>query len=269
MRYAAIVEYQGTAYVGWQRQPNGPTVQGHLDAALSEVANTTTESICAGRTDTGVHALGQVVHFDTLAERSLRGWQLGLNSLLPTDISVGGLQATRSEFHARFSAEWRSYQYWILNKPLRSALYAQRAFHVHQALNEDRMHAAAKPLIGTHDFSSFRAAGCQASSPVRRVMQLSVRRIHDWLVIDVRANAFLQHMVRNITGLLVKVGSGDLPIEAAAEILAACDRTQAPFAAPAHGLYFCAVGYPAEFGIELPTISTTAIPDVQSAPAKV
>lgn len=268
MRYAAIVEYQGTAYMGWQRQPKGPTIQGKLDAALSEIANTAVESVCAGRTDSGVHALGQIVHFDTLAERSTRGWQLGLNSLLPGDISVGGVQVANPAFHARFSAQWRRYQYWILNRPLRSALFGQRAFHVYPTLNEGLMQDASKLLVGKHDFSAFRAAGCQASSPLRQVSQLTVRRLQDWLVIDITANAFLQHMVRNLTGLLVKVGHGDLPVAAAAEILAARDRTQAPFAAPAHGLYFCAVGYPAELGIELPMISTTAIPNVDRACAK-
>ena len=249
MRIALGIEYDGTSYNGWQRQKTGLGVQQRLEEALSLVANEEIEVTCAGRTDTGVHASGQVVHFDTSAERSDRGWLLGANSNLPPDISVTWVKPVDDDFHARFSAVSRSYQYLILNRLQRSALHRDRAWWVHQPLDEQRMHAAAQALLGEHDFSAFRAAGCQASSAMRDVTKISVTRSGNWVTLDVTANAFLMHMVRNITGTLAVIGRGEAPVEWLAEVLESRDRTAAGVAAPPHGLTLVDVAYPASFGI--------------------
>ncbi len=235
--------------MGWQRQRHGATVQGELEAALTEIAAHPIEVHCAGRTDTGVHALGQVVHFDTTAERSEYGWLRGANSLLPPDISVRAVLPVANQFHARFAAEARRYQYWIINSATRSALLRDRAYQVSQPLDARDMHGAAQLLLGEHDFSSFRAAGCQAKTAVRSIVAIGVRARKDWLCLDITANAFLQHMVRNIAGTLVAVGRGELGRDEVTRILAARDRTAAPFAAPAHGLYFCQALYPERVGV--------------------
>ena len=180
MRIALGIEYDGTSYNGWQRQKNGIGVQQRLEEALSAVADEPIEVQCAGRTDTGVHASGQVVHFDTVAERSDRGWLLGTNTNLPPDISVGWVARVSEDFHARYSATARSYRYQILNRLQRSALHRHRAWWVYQPLDEQRMHVAAQLLVGEHDFSAFRAAGCQAKSAMREVLQVSVTRCGDW-----------------------------------------------------------------------------------------
>jgi tRNA pseudouridine38-40 synthase len=249
MRIALGIEYDGTSYNGWQRQKNGIGIQQRLEEALSVVADESIEVHCAGRTDTGVHASGQVVHFDTQAERSGRGWLLGANTNLPPDISVGWAVRVSDEFHARFSATARSYRYRILNRLQRSALHRHRAWWVHQPLDEKRMHEAAQGLIGEHDFSAFRAAGCQAKSATREVTQVSVTRRGDWLTLEISANAFLMHMVRNITGTLAAIGLGEQPVGWAAEVLESRDRTAAGVTAPAHGLKLVSVEYPDEFGI--------------------
>ena len=206
MRIAIGIEYDGTAYNGWQRQRTGLGVQECLEKAISAVADQAVEVTCAGRTDTGVHASGQVGHFDTAADRSDRGWLLGANTNLPDDVNVTWVMRVPDEFHARFSATSRSYRYVILNRLVRSALYRRRAWWVHQDLDHERMNAAAQLLVGEHDFSSFRAAGCQASSATREINSISVSREDDWVILDVTANAFLQHMVRNIMGSLVAIG---------------------------------------------------------------
>jgi tRNA pseudouridine38-40 synthase len=249
MRIALGIEYDGTSYNGWQRQKTGLGVQQRLEEALSLVANEQVEVTCAGRTDTGVHASGQVVHFDTSAERSERGWLLGANSNLPPDISVTWVKTVGDDFHARFSAVSRSYQYLILNRLQRSALHRERAWWVHQPLDEQRMHAAAQALLGEHDFSAFRAAGCQASSAVRDLTKITVTRSGRWVTLDVTANAFLMHMVRNITGTLAVIGRGEASVEWLAEVLESRDRTAAGVAAPPHGLTLVDVAYPASFGI--------------------
>ena len=249
MRIALGIEYDGTSYNGWQRQKNGIGIQQRLEEALSVVADESIEVHCAGRTDTGVHASGQVVHFDTQAERSERGWLLGANTNLPPDISVGWVVGVSDEFHARFSATARSYRYRILNRLQRSALHRYRAWWVHQPLDEKRMHEAAQRLIGEHDFSAFRAAGCQAKSATREVTQVSVTRSGDWLTLEISANAFLMHMVRNITGTLAAIGMGEQPVGWAADVLESRDRTVAGVTAPAHGLTLVSVEYPDEFGI--------------------
>jgi tRNA pseudouridine38-40 synthase len=252
MRIAIGIEYDGTAYNGWQRQRTGIGVQERLEQALAEIANEPVEVTCAGRTDTGVHASGQVAHLDTTAERSDRGWLLGANTNLPDDICVTWVRTVDDEFHARFSATARRYRYRILNRLVRSALYRRRAWWVHQDLDHRRMHDAAQSLLGEHDFSAFRAAGCQASSAVRKVTDVRVVRDGGWVVLDITANAFLQHMVRNIIGTLVAIGSGDEDVTWLERVLAGRDRTRAGMAAPPHGLTLVRVYYPDAFGIPEP-----------------
>ena len=215
-----------------------------MEDALSEVANEPIETICAGRTDTGVHAIAQVVHFDTSAERSERGWVFGANSNLPDDVSARWAKPVDHEFHARYSAMSRSYQYLILNRLVRSALNRDRAWWVTQTLDANKMQQAADHLLGEHDFSAFRAAGCQASTPVREIREFNVTRNEDWISIDVTANAFLQRMVRNIAGLLVKIGQGDEEPAWAREVLDSRDRAKGGMTAPAHGLTLTRVDYP-------------------------
>ena len=247
MRMALGIEYDGTAYNGWQRQRTGVGVQECLEAALTQVANATIEVTCAGRTDAGVHASGQVVHFDTASERTPRGWLLGANSNLPDDINVTWAMTVDDQFHARFSAISRTYRYLILNRLQRSALYRDRAWWVHQELDAERMHHAAQVLVGRHDFSAFRAAGCQASTATRDIIAIAVTRKDDWIGLEVTANAFLQHMVRNIMGTLVAIGSGDQEERWLLALLASGDRKQGGIAAPPHGLTLVSVAYPDEY----------------------
>jgi len=224
-------------------------VQERVERVLSKVADENIEIICAGRTDTGVHASGQVIHFDTSSERSSRGWLLGANSDLPEDINVTWAQAVSDDFHARFSATSRSYQYLILNRFERSALHRNRAWWVYDPLQIGRMQEAAEALVGEHDFSGYRAAACQASTAVRNISHLSLTQRGPWISLEVTANAFLQHMVRNITGTLVMIGRGDESPEWAAEILESRDRKKGGIAAPPHGLTLVSVGYPDEFDL--------------------
>jgi tRNA pseudouridine38-40 synthase len=249
MRVALGIEYDGTSYNGWQRQKAGLGVQQRVEEALSVVANQPVEVICAGRTDTGVHASGQVVHFDTDSERSERGWLLGANTNLPDDVNVSWVAPVPDDFHARFSATSRRYRYLILNRLQRSALHRDRAWWVYEPLDAERMHEAAQRLLGEHDFSAFRAAGCQANTAVRTIMNISVGRDGDWITLDVTANAFLQHMVRNIMGTVATVGLGEQSIEWMSEVLDSRDRKTGGIAAPAHGLTLVGVEYPEEFGI--------------------
>jgi tRNA pseudouridine38-40 synthase len=249
MRIALGIEYDGTAYNGWQRQKNAIGVQTLVEEALTQVANEPIETFCAGRTDTGVHATAQVVHFDCSAERSENGWLLGVNTNLPDDINATWAASVDDEFHARFCARSRSYRYLILNRRMRSALNRNRAWWIYESLDEQAMQQAAGYLLGKHDFSAFRAAGCQASTPVREIITLQVSRTGDWLAVTVTANAFLQHMVRNITGLLVAIGKGDEEPAWAKAVLESRDRTQGGAAAPAHGLTLIDVEYPQQFNI--------------------
>ncbi|MEJ2297589.1 MAG: tRNA pseudouridine(38-40) synthase TruA [Woeseiaceae bacterium] len=249
MRIALGIEYDGTSYNGWQRQKNGIGVQQRLEEALARVANESVDVVCAGRTDTGVHAAGQVVHFDTTAERSQRGWLLGVNTNLPPDISVSWARPVEDTFHARFSATGRRYRYVILNRLQRSALHRHRAWWVHQPLDAALMHQAAQLLLGEHDFSAFRAAGCQARSAVRELTAIRVTRRDEWIHIDVAANAFLMHMVRNIKWTLAAIGEGEQPVTWIRYVLAGGDRTAGGVTAPPHGLTLVAADYPPEFGI--------------------
>jgi tRNA pseudouridine38-40 synthase len=257
MRIALGIEYDGTAYNGWQRQKTGLGVQQRLEEALCRVADHKVEVACAGRTDTGVHATGQVVHFDTPNTRDDRGWLLGANSNLPDDICVTWARHVDDAFHARFTATGRNYRYRILNRLERSALHRHRAWWVYQPLDVERMHEAAQHLVGECDFSAFRAAGCRANTANRNVTKLSVVRDGDWITLEVSANAFLQHMVRNITGSLATVGEGEKPSKWIAEVLESRDRKKAGIAAPPHGLTLVSVDYPKSSGIPLPPTSCT------------
>ncbi len=243
------VEYDGTHYNGWQYQPHAPSIQERLNAAICAVADHEISCIGSGRTDTGVHARGQVVHFDTRAKRSARGWLMGINSNLPGDINALWIKELDDQFHARYSAIKRSYRYTILNRPVRSSLARHRAWWVYQALDVDSMVTGAACLVGLHDFSSFRASGCQAHSPVRHVMAIEVKRRNDWITIDIEANAFLHHMVRNLAGTLVDIGRGEQPVEWMSALLEARDRKLAGITAPAAGLVLTRIQYPAHFGL--------------------
>jgi len=248
-RVAVGLEYDGTAYAGWQTQRAVKSVQSQLEPALSVVAAESISVVCAGRTDAGVHARGQVAHFDTSVHRTARAWALGANSNLPSDISVAWVRPVPMHFHARYSAEARTYRYFILNQLIRSALAARRAAFIHRPLEHTRMHEAGQLLVGTHDFSAFRSSDCQARSPIRRLERLTVERDGPWIILEVTANAFLHHMMRNIAGLLMAIGRGEAEPVWAAEILAGRDRTKAAATAPAEGLYFWSVRYPAAFGL--------------------
>jgi tRNA pseudouridine38-40 synthase len=219
------------------------------EAALARIAAAPVALVCAGRTDAGVHASGQVAHFDTEASRPARSWVLGANRELPPDVSLGWAQPVPAHFHARYSAEARSYRYLILNRTARSALHRSRAAFIHRPLEVARMAQACPALHGEHDFSAFRAAECQARTPVRRIEQLSVQRHGPWVVIEVTANAFLHHMVRNIAGLLIAIGKGDAEPSWAAQVLAGRDRTRSAATAPAAGLCLTGVRYPGAFGL--------------------
>jgi len=249
LRIAIGIEYDGTAYNGWQRQRSGHGVQAVIEKAVATVADHELEVHAAGRTDTGVHASGQVAHFDTRSTRTERGWLLGINSNLPGDVSVGWVRPVDDGFHARFSATERHYRYVILNRLVRSALLRDRVWWLHPPLDTERMQAAGERLLGEHDFSTFRAAGCQARTAVRHLRAVDVRRDGEFVTIDVRADAFLQRMVRNIVGTLAAVGSGEREVGWVADLLAARDRTLAGVAAPAQGLTLVGVSYPPHFGI--------------------
>lgn len=249
LRVALGIEYDGTAYHGWQRQKNATGIQSIVERAISAVANEAIETICAGRTDAGVHATAQVVHFDCHAVRPTRNWLLGVNANLPEDINVTWAAAVDENFHARYSATVRTYRYRILNRCVRSALTRQRAWWVNEALDESAMQQAAEHLLGEHDFSAFRAAACRASTPFRELFSLQVKRSGDCVTITVAGNAFLQHMVRNITGVLVTVGKGDTMPCWARFVLESRDRTKAGIAAPSHGLTLIGVKYPGCFNI--------------------
>lgn len=249
-RVALILEYDGSAYHGWQLQKSGvPSVEAALTKAVSKVANETVDLVCAGRTDAGVHGSYQVVHFDTGAVRELRSWVMGINTALPPGIAVHWAGNAPEPFHARFSAVYRRYRYVIFNGPVRPALLAPQVSWTFRALNERLMQEAAHQLEGEHDFSAFRAAGCQSRSPWRFVEFVRVQRRGDYVVMDVQANAFLHHMVRNFAGALMAVGQGKYPVSWVGDVLAGQDRRLAGVTAPPGGLYLVDVGYPDEFGI--------------------
>lgn len=252
MRIALGVEYDGTRYHGFQRQLSGvPTIQEALEVALMRVAGGQTVSLrCAGRTDTSVHASGQVVHFDSSVERSLFTWVMGANANLPSDISVTWACMVPDHFDARFSAVARRYRYVIYNDPVRPAHLSTALTWNHRPLDMARMQEAARYLVGTHDFSAFRANQCQAKSPIKTVHHLELQRQGQLIVLDIRASAFLHHMVRNIAGVLMAIGAGERPIQWAQEVLASRQRKMGGVTAHPYGLYLVHVEYPPEF--ELP-----------------
>ncbi|HZH43943.1 MAG TPA: tRNA pseudouridine(38-40) synthase TruA [Lysobacter sp.] len=251
-RYALGIEYDGSGYSGWQRltahgSRDDHSVQGAVEAALSFVAGHPVEVVCAGRTDAGVHAECQVIHFDSPAERSARGWVLGATTRLPPDICVRWCVPVAADFHARFSARARRYRYRILNRPIRPALGRQYLTWERRPLDADAMHRAAQALLGEHDFSAFRTVHCQAPHARRELQAIRVRREGEVVEIEVQANAFLHHMVRNIVGSLLPIGRGERPEAWMGELLAGRDRTAAGPTAPPTGLVFLGPRYPRDW----------------------
>jgi tRNA pseudouridine38-40 synthase len=255
MRIAAILEYDGANFYGWQLQNDDRTVQGAVEAALSKVADHAVHVTVAGRTDTGVHACGQVIHFDTNARRSDYEWLRGANSNLPADVAVLWVGEVEASFHARFTATGRCYRYIILNRPVRPTFLARRVSWDYRPLNVAAMQQAARDLVGKHDFTSFRAAQCQAKNAVRELQRLDVARQGEFVVIEAEANGFLHHMVRNIAGVLSSVGAGEQPPAWVREVLLARDRSVGGVTAAPDGLYLMRVQYPSQYG--LPQLSGT------------
>lgn len=253
MRIALGIEYCGTHFQGWQRLRDGRNVQSCVEMALSRVADHEVTTACAGRTDSGVHACYQVVHFDTEAERDMHGWVLGCNTHLPWDISVLWAQAVEDRFHARFSAIGRTYRYCILNRTARPGLLHGLVTWECRPLDVARMQAATEPLIGEHDFSGYRALSCQSKSPVRHVRRLTVSRQDECIVMAIEANAFVHHMVRNIAGVLMTIGKGNADVTWSAKVLAGRDRTAGGVTAPPDGLYLAGIDYPAWAGLPPPS----------------
>ena len=243
------VEYDGIAYNGWQKQDMGIGIQTIIESAISKIADCEINVVCAGRTDTGVHALGQVIHFDVSVDRSIYSWHTGVNSLLPPDININWVKMVSDEFHARFSAIQRTYQYQINNRKVRSSLTRNRYWWVHQNLDETIMQNGADILIGKHNFAAFQASSCQASTSEREVFALDVKRDSDFIGVTITANAFLQKMVRNIIGSLVELGQKEKDIDWLKEVLESQDRRNGGITAPAHGLTLVGVKYLNEFNI--------------------
>ena len=256
-RYALTLAYDGSRFFGWQKQAEGvATVQAALEHALSQIAGEPVSVIAAGRTDTGVHATAQVVHFDSRADRPLSAWVRGVNAHLPQGIAVHKAQIADSAFHARFDASGRHYRYLLESAPVRSPLLYGRAGWTHYALNDDAMRQAAQLLVGEHDFSSFRAAQCQAKSPVKTMYAVHLQRTGSLLKLDLHANAFLHHMVRNIMGALVYVGCGRMSVAQFGELIETRSRLHAPPTFMPDGLYLTGVDYPERWHIE-----PAALPD--------
>lgn len=242
-KIALILQYDGSAFHGWQKQDCQRTVQQVLELALAKVANHDIHTFVAGRTDAGVHATAQVVHFETTTQRDLKAWVLGTNSYLPADIRVRSAKIASPEFHARFSALARRYCYRISNDPIKPALFRQYVAWEYRKLDATKMHTAAQYLLGEQDFASFRGAHCQSQSTFRRVDWVNVSSSGSEITIEIQANAFLQHMVRNIAGVLMAIGFGEKPIDWIKEVLAARDRRAAARTAPPNGLYLVEVIY--------------------------
>lgn len=249
IKIALGVEYDGSNYYGWQRQQAVPSIQEQLECALSKVADENIITFCAGRTDAGVHAFGQVVHFETNALRHMNAWIMGANTHLPTSIVVKWAKIVSDDFHARFSAIARSYLYLIYNNQIRPAIFKSGLLHYYQPLNVALMCQSAQYLVGEHDFSSFRAAQCQSNSPWRNITHITVRRIGEYIIVEIKANAFVYHMVRNIVGCLLEIGVGNKPKEWMNELLLLKDRTKAAATAKPSGLYLSTVDYPERFNL--------------------
>ena len=258
-RIALGIEYDGSRFLGWQTQPGGGTVQDALQAALSGIADEPVSVTCAGRTDRGVHGRGQVVHFDTTAKRPDSAWVRGVNAMLPEAVAVLWSRRVAPDFHARYSALSRSYRYLLLNRPVRPALAARHAGWYHAPLALEPMREAAALLLGEHDFSAFRAADCQAKSPVRTLHELGIERRGESIEFSLRANAWLQHMVRNIVGTLVYVGSGKHPPQWAKQLLQSRDRSLAAPTFGPEGLYLEAVEYAAYWNVPASAAQRTKV----------
>lgn len=243
MRLALGIEYDGASFAGWQSQVHRNTVQDVLERALSAVADRPVATICAGRTDAGVHAMMQVVHFDVDVARPDSAWVRGTNAKLPPSVAVGWARPVADDFHARYSALGRRYRYVLLNHPVRPALLHGKVGWHHLSLDIDAMRAAAAMLVGEHDFSAFRSSECQAKSPIRTLWQLDVDRQDDLIVFDFKANAFLHHMVRNLVGALIYVGNGRMTPDAVGAVLAGRDRSKGAPTFAAAGLYFVGADY--------------------------
>ncbi len=244
------IEYNGSDFNGYQIQAAGTrTVQQELEKAISKVANEAVRLTCAGRTDTGVHATGQVVNFDTTASRELKAWVLGGNVNLPRDVSIHWVRQVSDDFSARFSAVSRSYRYILFNRKVRPAIFQHNVAWSAEHLDADAMHAAAQSLLGEHDFSAFRASKCQANHPIRKMQSIRVKREADYVILDLQANAFLHHMVRNIMGSLMVIGRGEQPVSWLQELLLGQDRKKAGMTASPAGLYLVNVEYPTQYGL--------------------
>jgi len=249
MRIALCIEYNGANYSGWQRQQGTLCVQECVEDALEKISLTPIQVTCAGRTDAGVHATYQIIHFDTDVSRPIKAWTRGMNTHLPHDVAVKWAAFVDDEFHARFSATSRRYRYIIYNDPLRPAILNGGLTHVYYPLNADLMNKAAQYLAGQHDFSSFRAANCQAKTAIRTIEKIQVFRLGKHIIMDVKANAFLHHMVRNIIGSLIVVGRELEPVSWLNQVLQLRDRTKAAMTAKPNGLYLIEVDYPAQFDL--------------------
>ncbi len=257
------IEYDGSHFSGWQCQTGKRTIQAELEKALSKVANHSVSVICAGRTDAGVHALEQVAHFDTTANRDSYSWLMGGNTQLPDDIRILWVKEAIDDFHARYSAIARFYRYLIINRKMKSALQPRQLSWCYEPLNAEKMHQAAQYLVGEHDFSSFRAQGCQSKSPCRMMHFIDVYRQGGQVIMDICANAFLHHMVRNIAGTLMAIGAGKKPVDWTAQLLEINDRDQAGVTAKPFGLYLGAVFYPEKYGIVKHPVFTKLPADVR------
>ncbi len=249
MRICLIIEYDGTHFHGWQSQPSKNTVQDYLNSALAKIANHAVSSVAAGRTDAGVHALSQVVHFDTQTERPMSAWVRGVNAHLPASIRVQTAQLVNADFHARFDAFQRSYQYLLVNSAVAPAILASKAGWYHLPLDIMAMQEAMHFLVGQHDFSAFRASGCQAKSPVKTMHKSTVKQYGDCYLFEFTANAFLHHQVRNMIGALIYVGNGKQPPQHIKHLLMQQDRTISPPTFSPAGLYLTGVGYDAKWGL--------------------
>ncbi|MBX2824256.1 MAG: tRNA pseudouridine(38-40) synthase TruA [Gammaproteobacteria bacterium] len=249
MRYAIAIEYNGSAFCGWQRQKHSGSVQEVVEAALSKVADHPVTLVCAGRTDTGVHALAQIAHFDTLATRPDRAWTFGVNTHLPASVSVHWVKRMPDDFHARFAATERSYRYSILNRNTRPGYLREYLAWVSGELDAESMHLAAQTLVGTHDFSAFRSADCQAPHANRTMHCVQVEQAGELVHIHVRGNAFLHNMIRIMAGSLIRVGLDEKPSYWIKELLDGKDRTRAGMTAPPQGLCFMQAHYPEAWGV--------------------
>lgn len=249
MRYACGIEYDGHGFLGFQTQIQEPTIQNCLEKAIARVANHSVRLVCSGRTDTGVSATAQVIHFDTTVDRTEYQWIMGINTNLPKGISILWIKEVSDDFHARFSAMQRSYQYVIFNRWVRPAINRHSLTWEMLPLDEVKMNQAAQFLVGKHDFNAFRSSACQSKTPIKTINSISVNRQANKVIMDVAASGFLHHMIRNIIGTLIPIGRGENPVESMLDILNSKDRTKAGITAPPNGLSFNIVKYPKKFNL--------------------